>query len=202
MTWYLVALACVLFAWAFAEAFVWPVVPDVALAATILLVPDAAWLLVTATVAGSVAGGVTAMSAHRRGLRWRLPLVSDAMRSRVDQWLDLGPIGLVHQPLTAVPYKAFVVEGARRGFCSLPWAGWTAVFRGARMLVVAVVTVIGSHLVGWLFPEGAMQARLVVLTGGLVLFAIGWRMTWWMWATRQRDVPVSAGSDATRTMHP
>ena len=77
MTWYLIVLAVALFAWAFAEAFSWPVVPDAALASIVFFVPDAARLAVAATVAGSVVGGVTAMAAHRRGLRWPLPLTSD-----------------------------------------------------------------------------------------------------------------------------
>lgn len=200
MTWYVMVLAVALFAWAFAEAFSWPIAPDVALASSVFLVPDAAGLLAVVTVGGSVVGGVTAMSAYRRGMRWPLPLVSDIMESRVGQWLDRGVVGLVNQPLTAVPYKAFVVEGARRGFGLLRWAAWTAAFRGTRMLTVAIVTVLGSRLVVVLFPGHVSQARFVVLAVGLVAFVLGWRVAWRVWATQAAGVQVHAGSRTPRSM--
>ena len=200
MTWYVMVFAVALFAWAFAEAFSWPIAPDVALASSVFLVPEAAVLLAVVTVGGSVIGGVTAMSAYRRGLRWPLPLVSDIMKSRVGRWLERGAVGLVNQPLTAVPYKAFVVEGARRGFVLFRWAALTAAFRGTRMLTVAIVTVLGSRLVVVLFPENVPQARFVVLAVGLVVFVVGWAVAWRVWATQAEEVKVRAGSSPLRTM--
>ena len=72
MTWLFAGIALGLFLWAFVEAYAWPVVPDVALACAVFLVPEGAAMFVTSTVAGSIIGGVTAMMAHRAGWRWPL----------------------------------------------------------------------------------------------------------------------------------
>ena len=198
----LVMCAIALFVWAFTEAFAWPVIPDVALASVVFLAPDHAAVLVVATVTGSVIGGVTAMAARRSGWRWPLPLVSEHMQSRVATWLDRGPVGLMHQPLTGVPYKAFVVEGARRGFRALPWAWWTGVFRGARMAVVGATMVLASNVVGHLASPHAAEARIVVLVVGLVLFVIGWRITWLLWIRSESRSPARTAGDTARTMRP
>ncbi len=202
MTWLLATCALMLFIWAFTEAFVWPVVPDVALASLAFLAPEGAWLFVGAAVGGSMAGGAAAMVAYRMGWRWPLPLVSDAMRARVEHWLERGPIGLVNQPLTAVPYKAFVVEGARRRLAVAPWVMWTGVFRGARMASVAVLAWIGSVLVGHVFAENAAQASVIILAIGLVVFVIGWRLAWRLWSGRESASPTRTPQGPTRTMQP
>ena len=198
MSWLLAGIAVCLFLWSFAEAYVWPVVPDAALASTAFLIPDATVTFIAATVLGSVLGGLTAMTAYRRGRRWPLPLVTRPMRVKVAEWLDRGPIGLVNQPLTGVPYKAFVVEASNRRFGVTPWALWTAVFRGARMTTVAAVASAGAGAVERLVPSHITWGPAAVVVSGLAIFAVGWRMV-----VRRWD---GAGIDRTqgdaRTMRP
>lgn len=172
-----------LLAWAFAEAFSWPVVPDAALATAVILMPAEAMVFAAATVAGSVLGGALAVVAYRRGHRWPLPLVSPRMRSHVRRWMDRGVIGLWHQPLSAVPYKAFVVESADRGIGLAPFVGATLLFRGARMLVAAGLAFSASHLVAsWMPGDGVVAARLVLLSVGGAVFLVGWRLAWQSWS--------------------
>lgn len=206
MNWLMAGVVLALFVWAFAEAYVWPVVPDVALASAVFLIPDGAVWFVSATVIGSAVGGVAAMTSYRRGLRWRLPLVTRLMQSKAATWLERGALGLMYQPLTTVPYKVFVVEGAVRAVGLAPWTLWTVVFRGARMSVVAVLTVVASDLVGAIAPADiAPTVRLVILGVGLVIFLIGFWGTWQLWS--RSDSPESVHSDGmaptfARTMRP
>jgi membrane protein YqaA with SNARE-associated domain len=203
MNWWVAGIALGLFVWAFAEAYIWPVVPDAALASAVFLVPEGIEWFAGATVAGSAVGGATAMAAYRRGMRWPLPLVTPRMRSKVATWLDRGAVGLVYQPLTTVPYKVFVVEGAGRALGLAIWTLWTVVFRGARMSVVAVLAVLASGLVDVIAPIAS--ARLALLGVGLALFLMGWRAAWQFWA-RSED-PESVHPDGmaptfARTMRP
>jgi membrane protein YqaA with SNARE-associated domain len=172
-----------LFVWSFAEAYVWPVVPDAPLAVAVFIGPDVAMVAVVATVVGSCAGGATAMAARRRGTRWPLPLVSARMRAKVAEWLDRGAVGLIHQPLSAVPYKAFVVEAAARGIGTGVFTVATACFRGMRITATAGMAVLAHHLAGRWAPAGSeTEIVLVVLVVSSVLFLVGWRSTHRLWA--------------------
>lgn len=202
MSWVILAATVALFIWSFAEAFAWPVVPDVALATAVFLAPGEAVVFVAATVVGSVAGGATAMRAYRFGRRWPLLLVSAAMEDRVAAWLNRGPVGLIHQPLTAVPYKAFVVEGARRGFGPSSWALWTGVFRGARMTTVAGVAALMSVAVDEIFPSATTSARLATLAIALALFGVGWWLAWKLWARAEPGSQQGKGTGSVSTMQP
>ena len=206
MNWWVTGIALGIFVWAFAEAYVWPVVPDVALASAAFLVPEGAAWFAAAAVVGSAVGGATAMTAYRQGLRWPLPLVTPRMRSKVATWLDRGAVGLVYQPLTTVPYKVFVVEGGGRCLGLAAWTLWTVVFRGARMSGVAVLAVVASGLVGAIAPAGIVaNVRLALLGVGLVLFLMGWRAAWRFWA-RSEDTesghPDGMAPNFARTMRP
>lgn len=201
----LAAILCVLFAWAFTEAFAWPVIPDVALASVVFLASGTAAWCVAACVAGSALGGATAISAHRRGLTWPLPLVTPRMRAKVAAWLERGAFGLVHQPLAGVPYKAFVVEGSKRGFGRLEWMVWTVVFRGLRMASIAAIAGAASRgLVSIVGPGDVHAARLIALGVGLAIFLIGWRWTWKIWARDEAPLGHPAGTTTpdVRTMLP
>ena len=172
--------------WSFTEAFAWPVVPDTALAAVVLLVPGLAVSGTVAVVAGTAAGGAVAIALLRRGAQWPLPLVTPAMKENVNRWLDHGAIGLAHQPFTAVPYKAFVVEAARRGFGIPRWALFTTLFRGARMAAVALISVRAAAAVERLAPRGAATSwKLVVLAVSGLAFVVGWRLVLRLWASAE-----------------
>ena len=169
--------------WSFAEAFAWPLVPDAALAAVVLLVPGLAVSATVAVVVGTAAGGAVAIALLRHGVRWPLPLVTPSMKENVVRWLGHGPVGLAYQPFTAVPYKAFVVEAARRGFTIPRWALFTTLFRGVRMAAIALIVARVSAAVERLAPPGSAATwKLVVLTVSGLAFVAGWRAVWRMWA--------------------
>jgi hypothetical protein len=178
-----VAVLVLLFVWATAEAFAWPVVPDAALAVVAFMAPQLALPALGAVVMGTTLGGAIAISAWRRGVRWPLPMATDSMRTRVHRWLDNGPVGLIYQPLTAVPYKVFVVDAAWRDFSVGTWAALTAGFRGARMLAVTVISVFTATVVSNLAePDDVLGWKLAMLGAGTLIFLAGWRIVWVMWS--------------------
>jgi hypothetical protein len=186
-----------LFIWAMAEAFSWPVVPDAALAVFVFWVPELATPAAAVVIIGSAVGGALAIRLYRRGHRWPLPAVTDRMTERVAEWLDRGPIGLVHQPLSAVPYKVFVVDASGRDIGVTTWVMLTVAFRGPRIAATAAFAALGAHGIEQVVP-GTIEwpAKAVALTAWLVVFAIGWRLAWSAWA---RDADASAG-DNTRSI--
>jgi len=178
-----IGLLLVLLLWALAEAFSWPIVPDAALAAAVFMFPAVAAWGTLAVVIGTAIGGAAAIMLYRRGHRWPLPLVTDRMRRRVSHWLDSGPRGLVHQPLTAVPYKVFVVDAAPRDIGVASWALLTVVFRGPRMAAAAALATLAARGIERIVPPGMLvSAKTVVLVLGTGVFLVGWRLAWRFWA--------------------
>jgi hypothetical protein len=191
----ILVVAAGLFVWALAEAISWPVVPDAPMAVVVFLIPDAAALSVAAIVFGSVLGGAVGIALRRRGLTWPLPLVTTAMTTRVSRWLEGGALGLRHQPLTAVPYKVFVVEAGRRNIGQVPWALATGVFRGLRMTAVALLAVGAQALVaGWAAPDNVIVVEALVLGGAAVVFFAGWRLTVVIWRRSSDELDVAPDS--------
>jgi hypothetical protein len=169
--------------WSFAEAFAWPVVPDAALAAVVLLAPGLAVSGTVAVVAGTAAGGAVAIALLRRGAHWPLPLVTPTMKRKVHRWLEHGAIGLAYQPLTTVPYKAFVVEATRRGFGIPRWALFTTLFRGPRMAAISLISARAAATAERLAPPGSAGTwKLVVLALSGAAFVVGWRVVLRLWA--------------------
>lgn len=182
MTGIFILVLAVLALWSLAEAFSWPVAPDVALAAAVFIWPSLAIAGTGAVVMGTMIGGALAIMLFRRGHRWPLPLVTDRMKRRVAQWLDTGPRGLIHQPLTAVPYKAFVVDAADRPFRLPIWSTFTGVFRGLRMGANAILAVWIASIVGRFAPANQLtHVKALVLVGAALIFLIGWRVVFMIW---------------------
>ena len=128
------------FAWGFAEALLWPVIPDFAVAPLALASPASfAWLAFGAA-AGSVAGGAVAYVLGGLGVgAAHLPLVTPRMAATAAGWLAAGPAGLLRQPLSGIPYKAFAYQAAAAGNSLPGFLGYTFIARGFRLLVVAGV---------------------------------------------------------------
>jgi 1-acyl-sn-glycerol-3-phosphate acyltransferase len=182
--------------WSFAEAFSWPVAPDAALAAVVFIWPSLAIAGTGAVVLGTMIGGALAITLYRRGQRWPLPLVTDRMKHRVAQWLDAGPRGLIYQPLTAVPYKAFVVDAADRPFRLPTWSAFTGVFRGLRMGANTILAVWFASIVERFAPANQIpQVKALVLVGAAALFLIGWRVVFMIWRrpSESETVPATVG---------
>jgi len=162
-----------LFAWGFAEAFSWPVIPDAALMAHAFAAPRRSLRLWLPTIAGSAAGGAVGVWLGRRGRRWPLPLTTKRMAHQVAEWLDVeGPGGLRHQPVTLVPYKVFVREAAATDIPIRRWAAWTVGVRGPRMLAAAIVSALVGRLV-WSrgTPQQQAATHLTLVAAGVPVIA-------------------------------
>lgn len=162
-----------MFVWAFAEALVWPIIPDAGLALLVLSGPRR-WLPLSMTaVVGSVAGGAAGVLADARGLSWPLPLTTPRMQTAVEGWLAAGADGLAHQPLSGVPYKVFVAQAPEAGIPVWDFVAGTLQYRAPRLILVAAVTAVVAA-VGWRFVPPWWQAPVhvavtVVTTAGLLV---------------------------------
>lgn len=158
--------------WSFAEALVWPIIPDASLALLVLARPRRWLVLTVSAVAGSVAGGAAGVIAGVRGLVWPLPLTTPRMATSVEGWLAGGADGLAHQPLSGVPYKVFVAEAPEAGVSVAQFIAGTLQYRAPRLVLVAAITGVVAAL-GWRFIRPRWQAPVhvavtVTATAGLL----------------------------------
>ncbi|MDQ4059181.1 MAG: hypothetical protein M3124_08675 [Actinomycetota bacterium] len=172
------------FAWGFFEAFLFPIIPDFALAPLAFVAPRRAPILVATTVAGSISGGGVAyllsLTASGAVLLEHAWLVTDPMRESTAGWLQSeGVRGLAHQPLSGVPYKVFSLQaGAHTDLA--PFLFVSALVRGARMIVVALFTGLVGGVIGRFEQaiEAAMPALITLyvlaFTIGMLVVLIGW----------------------------
>jgi membrane protein YqaA with SNARE-associated domain len=145
-----------MFAWALAEATVWPIIPD------FLLIPMAAANrrrfhvpLVAAVTGMAVGGATTVLFAYRapryaRGLLRHLPLVHEQQIDVARGHLAAhGTVAFLYQPWTGVPSKIWaVVAGAER---PNPWLAIAAlvIARSLRMALLAgVARLLGRRFAG------------------------------------------------------
>jgi 1-acyl-sn-glycerol-3-phosphate acyltransferase len=156
-------------AWAFAEAIMWPLVPEVALFALLIAAPVAAlWLVPTALLA-SMAGGLCALTLGVLGVPPEAPLVTDRMRAEVTaQVAAEGAEAMRHQPLSGIPFKVYAAEAGRAGTDPLDFLTAAAQARGTRIAVVGA----GCAALG-LGLRRRRHLYPAVLLGGYALFAAG-----------------------------
>ena len=162
----------IVFVWGFGEALMWPLIPDSALMALAFAVPLAVWRLWPATVAGSVAGGVSGVLLGRMGFVWPLPLVTERMNDAASGWMLDGAAGLVHQPFSGVPYKAFVAAGGSSDVDLIDFAIAVALIRGGRMLLFGLVGA-AAGLILWRYVPDRLRVPVhvwVYATGAIGLF--------------------------------
>jgi membrane protein YqaA with SNARE-associated domain len=189
VTWWAVVVVAGLFCWAFAEATIWPVMPDMALFLVVLFAPDIAFAALSAVAVGSAAGGFLGITLLRAGRSYPRPLTTARMEARTEYWLERGPVGLVYQLATAVPYKVFVAAAAVRGFRRSTWAALTILFRGARMALVAAFAVVADSTVRSLAPGDVAVAKLGVAVASSALFLIMWRLAYAVWSRPAKAHP-------------
>ena len=162
-----------LFVWSFAEALVWPIIPDATLALLVVGRPRRWLSLAGVAVAGSAAGGAAGVFAASQGAGWPLPLTTPRMVTAVEGWLADGAAGLAHQPLSGVPYKVFVAEAGDTAVPVAEFMAATLQYRAPRLIAVAAVTATVAAL-GWRVVPRRWQPRVhvaVLATGTVVLFA-------------------------------
>lgn len=125
------------FIWGLAEALVFPIVPDLAVAVLVLAAPRRTLVLAGAAIFGSVTGGTIAY-AIGPGLLERAPLVTERMIDAASIWMtNEGAEGLRHQPLSGVPYKVFGMQAAEAGLGYGEFLWHSALARGVRIGVIA-----------------------------------------------------------------
>jgi membrane protein YqaA with SNARE-associated domain len=182
--------------WGVAEALIWPLMPEAALVPLSAIAPRAWWRFALASTLGSTIGGCASYAIGRRlmGAGWldRLPLVRLAMVAAADAWLGReGPRGVLHQPLSGVPFKVFALLAGARGLPLGRFLAWSACGRGARFaLVCAAAALTGSAMRPAIRRYGAL-----LLGGWAVMFGIGLMRTVQRW---ERQHTAGAAGQAIR----
>ncbi|MFI6881226.1 lysophospholipid acyltransferase family protein [Streptomyces sp. NPDC050400] len=157
------------FAWAFAEALSWPLMPELLLAVACVAVPRRALKLSLSALAGSLAGGLLALQLAASGVQLPAPLTTDRMRAEVRHELAVESAAAVrHQPWNGIPFKVYAKEAGHADVPAADFLAAAARARGARTLAV------GLAFGAFGFLAHRMRRRygtyLVLLCGG---FAVG-----------------------------
>ncbi|MFD7340106.1 lysophospholipid acyltransferase family protein [Streptomyces violascens] len=127
------------FAWAFAEALSWPLMPELLLAVLCAAAPRRAVALSLTALAGSLAGSVLALQLALSGVHLPAPLTTDRMRAEVRHELSTeGASAVRHQPWNGIPFKVYAAEAGRADTPAGPWLAAAALSRGSRTLTVGV----------------------------------------------------------------
>jgi membrane protein YqaA with SNARE-associated domain len=171
------------FLWGVGEAVFWPLIPEFYVAPLAFAAPSSFLSLSLFAITGSTVGGALGylLGGTQPGgwLVVHLPLVTERMHTQAFVWMKSGGVwGLLHQPLSGVPFKAFSLEAARAGLSLPGFATVGAGARGLRILAVAGIfagggIVFGSmtrrHL-GWV-----LIAYCLVFTLALRSTVLAWR---------------------------
>ena len=159
--------------WSVAEAFSWPLVPELALALLVVAAPRR-WLpLTAAAAAGSVAGCVLAWCLYAAGGHAPQPLTTPRMRAAVAaETTSYGAAAVRRQPLSGIPVKVYAAEAGLRHVPLPAFAGQVAVTRGARILAVGALVALAAAAAARL--RSLYPAYLAALSVG---FPVGlWRV--------------------------
>ncbi len=191
----------VAFAWGFAEATVFFVVPDAWTSAIALRRPARGQALTLTATAGAVLGGAAVHRwsartgpARSAGLAARVPAISPSMVARVDaQMRTHGFPALLIGPFTGTPYKLYARSA---GVLDLPLGRllvWTVPARLSRFVpVTAMISGLAAlaRRSGLSAPGSGLPRLLGVepRTVELVIFAAGWSAFYaWFFRTVGRE---------------
>jgi 1-acyl-sn-glycerol-3-phosphate acyltransferase len=127
------------FGWGFAEALVWPLVPELLVALVAVAAPKAGPRLALAAAAGSLAGGLAAYALGAAGLHPPAPLTTPRMHAvAATQVSAEGAAALRHQPFSGIPYKVYAVRAGEAHVPVASFVAWTVAARGGRILAVGL----------------------------------------------------------------
>lgn len=165
------------FGWGFAEALVWPLVPELLVALVAVAAPRSGPRLAAVAAAGSLVGGMTAYALGAAGVHPPAPLTTPKMHAVAAARLDAeGSAALRHQPFSGIPYKVYAVRAGERRTGAASFALWTLVARGGRIVAVGLgLSLAGVYLrrllarcygtyVAWLGGTFALSLHRVVGT--------------------------------------
>jgi membrane protein YqaA with SNARE-associated domain len=164
-------------AWAFGEALCWPLLPELALAALCVAAPRAGARLAIAAAAGSVTGGIIGYLLAAHGIVLPEPLTTARMHAAVAAQVAAHGAAAVHaQPLSGIPFKAYVAASGARHVGLARFLVASAEARGARILAAGLImTGVAACAARWrrLYPA-YLAALAVVFTGGLSAVLAAW----------------------------
>lgn len=121
--------------WAFAEALIFPVLPEVALAIACVAAPRAGVRLSLIAAASSVLGGAAGYELAAHGIVLPQPLTTGRMHSFVaGQTAREGAAAVRHQPFSGIPFKVYVALAGRDHVGLGAFVRQAAVARGARIV--------------------------------------------------------------------
>ena len=116
--------------WAFAEALVWPLLPEFALAVVAVAAPKRSGRLIAATAIGSVAGGAVMYGLAARGITLPAALTTPRMHATVARdFAADGAAAVAQQPASGIPFKVY---GAAAGHAHVGIAQFVAASIPAR----------------------------------------------------------------------
>lgn len=168
----------VCFAWAVAEATVWPVLPDVALFLLIVAAPQRAWKLALATATGSAIGGMVTLAASvlapnvALAVVLHVPWIHARSIATVQQYLDTHSllVAFLHQPWSGIPFKLWAVLAAAGGHQPLAVLPCFVIGRTLRFAAVALAAFLLGRLVARSLRDIALPLLLVAGPPAAVLF--------------------------------
>jgi len=166
--------------WAFAEALVWPIIPDFLLALMIVSRPARWRRLLIVTVLGSTLGGTvlfTLASLFPERALATLPLLPLVFSSDIDhvQLLlsELGSVAYLQQPMSGVPFKIWGITGGAMGLSFLAAGPIFVLARSLRMVAVALVAMLIGRQCTRIIHRYPKQLLAIYIT----VFVAGWVRT-------------------------
>lgn len=172
------------FAWGFAEATLFFIVPDVWLGWVALVGRRAVWAVLAFTLAGAVAGGAVAYAFSTAtapetsaSVLDRVPTVNRAAIARVDREMEEhGPRSILFGPLRmGTPYKLYARAAGVQDESPAAFFVWSIPGRLERMLLVAILGLVaGSVFRGWIAarPRAALALYAAVWTAVYAVYVV------------------------------
>jgi 1-acyl-sn-glycerol-3-phosphate acyltransferase len=138
-------------AWALAEAFFWPLLPEVALGVLAVAAPRRAPKLAVTAAAMSLVGCVLAYLLYAAGGTVPQPLTTSRMEHVVAaDTRAQGPAAVRHQPFSGIPVKVYAAEAGRERVGVASFAVHVAAGRGLRILGTGLLLgLAGAALARW-----------------------------------------------------
>ncbi len=171
----------VAFAWGFAEATVFFVVPDLWISRLALASWRVALRGCLSALAGAIAGGLLLYwlapghGPQLLALFDHLPAIGPGLIDRVREQLhELGGAGLLLGGFSGAPYKLYAVQAPAAGLGLPAFVACSVVARGARFLAVALLV---GGLAHWLAPRlGAATVRRAWWIAWAAFYAAYWAL--------------------------
>jgi membrane protein YqaA with SNARE-associated domain len=178
--------ALVAFAWGFAEATLFFIVPDVWIGFVALFdwragLRAAAWAVLGALIGGWLMYAVGASLDRDRSaaLLDAVPGISLPTIARVEADMRAnGPASVLWGPLLGTPYKIYARTAGAQAQPLVAFLLWTVPARGARFVLIAAVATLGSSLVRLVTPRVEWLLGPYVLAW-TVFYAVYFTRTGW-----------------------